>query len=349
MPSFCIPFSVKINASVALKITKHASDSFPNVEYGPIYGIDETPEVINVTHSFLFPIYHNNNNNNNNNNNIDETAFNLRGSNTKFQNEYMKKLASTSIGVKLLGWFMCATGGKFLTQSVIDAMLHYQQQQFKENRDKTPIVFLVHDPSLALERVLSLRCFKLSDNFLKVAESDEKFITKNLTKNELNYDNILTEIPVQIQNSHLINLKIQEIPQIKEDFSCLELSQSTSNSTCQNIENLFDSIDHFNHNVGNFHYYQRSLTRELAKIAQWKQKTKIENANKLKSNPNLSESELTSLDENEWSKHFKLPNPPSRYENLIVSGSISKTCNTLEVSGATELIKTFTTEKGLDI
>lgn len=250
------------------------------------------------------------------------------------------------MGVKFLGWYLSSSGAKDLTQLVIDSMVQQQISKL-QNNDSTNVLLLVHDPSKTQNGALSLRCFKLNPDFLNIYKDHKKFYTKNLAANEVNFKNILIEIPLTLNNSHLSKLQILALPK-PENYNTLKLSNSSSNIT-STIENVFDAIDDFNYDQNNFNYYQRSLAREYTKINTWKQKRKLENLNKLKQDPNTPESELLSIDEAEWSKQFKLPQEPSRYENMVISGLLNNYCNDLEVDGAAELIKSFAVSKGLDI
>ncbi|ODV96966.1 hypothetical protein PACTADRAFT_48752 [Pachysolen tannophilus NRRL Y-2460] len=342
--------NIELEASVALKIVKNSSDHYPHSVSGPLFGIDleedsNTKKVV-ISHVFSFP---NNNSNSNDHHHQEGYSFKLK-SNLRFQNEVLDAFKETGLGVKFVGLYLSSIGGRYLTQQVVDSMM--QQQALKnENDDNSKVLLLVHDPSKTKNGVLSLRIFKLSEVFVKTCRNGKKFQTTNLIENGLTFKNVLEELPLTIHNSHLVNLKIlssSDESKGEENFESLKLS-STIPTVETTIESLFDSIDDFNYDQNNFNYYQRSLSRELAKINQWKQKRKLENLNKLKQNPNTPESELLSLDESEWSKHFKLPSEPSRYENLIISGLLNNFCNELEVSSANELIKSFSVAKGLDI
>ncbi|CDK27383.1 unnamed protein product [Kuraishia capsulata CBS 1993] len=318
--------SVEINSSVVLKLVRVSEDAFPHSISGPVYGFENS-----VSHVYAFPGNHS------------EDAT-VRPNNVKFQSEVLDLLKQAHIGATAKGWFISAVGGKFLSQSLLESMLS-QRAAKQESGDDSPVLLLVHDPSKQQQGILSLGAFTLSENFLNVATSKEKYTTKNLNANDLSYKNILQEIPIKVHNPHLINLTIQELT-IEDDHNILNLSNSAT-AAYTTIDQLFETVDNFNYNQGNFHYYQRSLSRELPKISQWKQKAKLENLNKLKANPELTEKDLVSLDD--WSKHIKLPTEPSRFENLVLSGLLNNYCNDLESSGVSELLKTFSTQKGLDI
>ncbi|ODV82586.1 hypothetical protein CANARDRAFT_30736 [[Candida] arabinofermentans NRRL YB-2248] len=332
--------SIEINASVALKLANIGAESYPNIESGPIYGFNESESSINIAHIFQFPAQYSSSSSNN------DDIFNMKSSNIKYQADILKRLQDTEAGVKLLGWFLSSVGGKTISQSIIEAIINLQQLNLKENRDTTPVLFLVYDPSKSFDGLLSLKALKLSEAFMKTWNSDEKFIAKNLIENRLSYRNIFDEVPMKIKNSHLINLTIQqEFSTAASEEKNLELTINNMRSVDMTTENLHEAIDNLNHNLGNLNYYQRNLSRELTKVNQWKLKTKQDNEEKLKADPNAKLDET----EQDWNKHFKLPTQPSKYESLVVSSLINNYCNNLEISGAVELVKTTGAQKSLGL
>ena len=80
---------------------------------------------------------------------------------------------------------------------------------------------------------------------------------------------------------------------------------------------MLDSIENHQTEQNNAQYYQRSLAREQAKIQGWQTKRKAENLSR-------EQQKQTPLDENEWTKLFKLPQEPSRLEALLVGRQIEQ-------------------------
>ncbi|KAG7750822.1 hypothetical protein KL911_004701 [Ogataea haglerorum] len=324
--------NVEISASVALKISKVGEDTYPATEAGSLFGLDVVSEpseekrhtTIKVSHAFQFPPSYTN-----------DEIFSLRASNVKYQNDLLAKLKDTKVGVKHLGWFLTTNGGRFVGQSLIEAIINQQNENLTENRDSTPVVVLVFDTLKSMDGLLSLRAFKLSESFVRAWKSDERFVSKNLYENRLTYRNIFEEVPLKIKNNHLSNLKLQELsPEFEED-SCLELTGATLASMNLTVDNLAEAVDNFNHTLGNLNYYQRNLSRELVKINQWKQQIRQQNEEKIKTDPNAKLTET----ENDWHRHFRLPVQPSKYDNLVTSGLINSYCNSLETDCSIEQVK----------
>jgi len=80
---------------------------------------------------------------------------------------------------------------------------------------------------------------------------------------------------------------------------------------------LLDSIENHHTELNNYQFYQRSLAREQAKITQWQQKRKAENAQR-------AITKQAPLPEDEWQRLFKLPQEPSRLETLLNSRQVEQ-------------------------
>jgi translation initiation factor 3 subunit H len=162
-----------------------------------------------------------------------------------------------------------------------------------------------------------------------------------LQKSGLKYQDIFVELPIHIHNSHLLTSFLHQIPSpppsepLEFPASLAALNQgpiARSSVLSPNFDNLSLSIDPFlekncdllldaieTHHTenNNFQYYQRSLAREQAKIANWQTKRKAENLSRatLKQPP---------LPEDEWQRLFKLPQEPSRLESMLNSRQVEQ-------------------------
>lgn len=328
------PFSVEINASVALKLAQIGQKHYPGTSSGPLYGFDDQEErILNISHIINFPNQHTSG----------DDVFNTKSSNAKFQADFQTKLNDSKIGVKLLGWFMTATKGKQNRQTVVESMLRLQKKMIEEEKSTLPVIFVIYDPSKSTDSLLSLQVLKLSDAFVKTWNSEARFAARNLIDNRLTYRNIFEEVPSKIRNSNLTDLKIQELDVNSEYGNELELTSNYLKITTQTSEQLIDAIDNFNHNLGNFNYFQRSLSRELTKINQWKLRAKQEHLDHLKTDPTAEEPEL------DWKEHYKLPQVPSKYEHVVSGGLLSSLCNNVSTTGSVEHAKTTGIQKSLDL
>jgi translation initiation factor 3 subunit H len=114
--------------------------------------------------------------------------------------------------------------------------------------------------------------------------------------------------------------EIENNPIIKNDTlapSFESLSISIDPFLSQTCDNLLDAIETHHVEANNFSYYSRALAREQAKIQQWQQKRKAENAAR-------ALSKQPPLPEDEWQKLFKLPTEPSRLESMLNSRQVEQ-------------------------
>lgn len=164
----------------------------------------------------------------------------------------------------------------------------------------------------------------------------------SIQKSNLRFQDILTELPLTVHNSHLLTSFLHQLPTRPSTKTTLEFPASlaalhhdpqvSTNPLAPNLDSLDLSIDPFlekssdlllqsieDHHteLNNAQYYQRSLAREQTKITAWQQKRKAENAARTASKQPL-------LPEDEWKTLFKLPTEPSRLEALLVGRQVEQ-------------------------
>lgn len=325
---------MEINASVALKLAEIGQKHYPGTSAGPLFGYaDPESHVIGISHVISFPTQHTSG----------DDVFNTKASNQRFQNEYLTKLKDSNINVTLVGWYLTATEGKENRQTLIESMLRYQEKRRKEEQDESPSIVVVYDPAKSADTLLSIHVLRLNESFVKTWNSESRFVARNLIDNRISYKNVFVEMDASIKNSSLTNLKIQELDPSSKYGEDLELTSNFLQTTNQNVDQLIEAVDNFNRNLGNFNYFQRNLSRELTKINQYRLRAKQENMDKLKANPDAK------VTEPDWQSKFKLPQVPSKYENLVLGGSINRYCRNLEMNGSVEHAKTAGIQKSLDL
>ncbi|KIW31730.1 eukaryotic translation initiation factor 3 subunit H, variant [Cladophialophora immunda] len=329
--------AVQLEALVVMKVIKHCASRFPTVATGSLVGMDNNSGTLEVTNTFPFPVV-----------DLPPEAqfdnqpqhFNAAASaprakaNTAYQAEMIRMLREVNVDANNVGWYTSANLGNFVNANFIENQYHYQ----KELNEKT--VALVHDVSRSSQGILSIRAFRLSPQFM-TAYKENKFTTDNLLKSGLKYSDILVEVPVSVHNSHLVTTFLHQVPRmlasgvmkppssvdeiennpiVKNDTlapSFESLSISIDPYLSQTCDNLLDSIETHHVEANNFSYYSRALAREQAKIQQWQQKRKAENAAR-------ALSKQPPLPEDEWQKLFKLPTEPSRLESMLNSRQVEQ-------------------------
>ena len=340
-----------VDSSVVLRIVKHVYDQYPGQASGLLVGLEQDQvsdedndcQSVHVSNSFPFPV-----------SSTDNELSGIRSkANIKYQNDMLDHFKEVNIDPNPVGWYVSAHMGRFFTSNVIENMYHYQSI-------KPESVVLVHDISKSLSSGFSLKAYRLSENYLVVRNETSsassssqstitsttpnpgKFTTEYLVKNDLSYHNLFQELPVKILNSHLITLYLHTINKLTSVNSTFdELNLSVNPYLEKNIEGLFDSIDEFHYDQSNYNYYQRSLNREKVKMQQWQQKRKAENSIREKNGKPL-------LPTDDWKSLFKLPEEPSRLDNLLISAQIDQYCNQVEQFGSTVGPKLFAVQKSLE-
>ncbi|KAI6083349.1 eukaryotic translation initiation factor 3 subunit 3 [Hypoxylon rubiginosum] len=320
------PFkTVQVEALVVMKIVRHCSNSFPTTATGSIVGMDRDG-VLEVTNTFPFPTVdvasvegsHQN----------DASALAAAAPRAKanivYQNEMIRHLKEVNVDANNVGWYTSATMGNFVNSSFIENQYHYQREN-----DRT--IALVHDVSRSSQGALSLRAFKLTQNFM-TSFKEGKFTTESLQKSKLTFKDILVEFPINIHNSHLLTSFLHQLPvaatteevtmptslaDLERNPVKMPLHMSTDilelsidpflEKTC---DLLLDSIESHYTELNNHQYYQRQLAREQTKITAWQTKRKAENAGRVAA-------KQTPLPEDEWQRIFKLPQEPSRLEGML--------------------------------
>lgn len=306
-----------------LKIVKHVYEHYPVQVCGQLLGFEELEDTneLNISYSFPFPSIANDTEGN--------ASVRSKGM-IKYQNDMIEHLKDVNVDANPAGWYVSGNMGRFFNQAVIENMLSYQNTNPES-------VMLVHDVSKSAQSGFSLKAYRLSPAYLAVRK-EGKFTTDKLTKNELSYHTIFEELPVKVSNSHLVTLYLQSIEH-KPDYDHLNISIDSYLE--KNIEGIFDSVDDFHYDQGNYNYYQRQMSREKLKIQQWQQKRKAENNSR-------QQQGKQPLSTEEWKSLFKLPDEPSRVENLLISGQIDQYCNQIEEFGSSITPKLFAAQKNLE-
>lgn len=310
---------IVVDSSVVMRIIRHCAEHHPAQASGQLLGFEEN-ETLSINYCFAFP----NSANDNEGSGLRSKAI------LKYQADMISHLKEVNVDANSVGWYTSGNLGHFYRQNVIDNLLAYQVQN-------PEAVVLVYDVSRHVHSGLSLHAYRLSPAYLTVRKQG-KFITEQLTKHELSFHNIFQEIPIEIKNSHLVTLYLHTI-QPQREYNQLDISIDSYLE--KNIESMFDSIDDFHYDQGNYNYYQRQLAREKTKVQQWQLKRKSDNfTRQANGEPPLS------LDD--WKNLFRLPEEPSRLDNLLISGQISQYCSQMEEFGYTVTPKLFAVQKVLE-
>ncbi|KAF8468858.1 hypothetical protein BDZ91DRAFT_679082 [Kalaharituber pfeilii] len=346
--------SVRVDALVALKIIKHASGAFPSIVTGQLLGL-EVDGCLQITHSFPFPAVEPTATNDLYDSSASSAAILAPRSkaNAWYQAEMMKCLREINVDSNVVGWYQSTNLGNFITKELVENQFYYQSSTQLNERTVT----LVYDAARSTQGALSLRAFRLTPQ-LMAAMKEGKFTTESLVKIGLTYKDLLQELPLSIQNSHLVTSLLHQLssppeplppfassvrqnplpPPLFPNFDSLDLSIDPFLE--KNCDLLLDSIETHYTELNNAQYHQRQLAREQAKITAWQQKRKAENLAR-------AAAKQPPLPEDEWQKLFKLPQEPSRLEALLNSRQIEHYAKQVDGFTAAVTAKMFAVNGGL--
>ncbi|EMD01076.1 hypothetical protein BAUCODRAFT_194835 [Baudoinia panamericana UAMH 10762] len=356
---------VQLSALVVMRIIKHSTSTFPIPTTGCLVGMDVGAQ-LQVTNSFPYPAttgpnesqpnpadpyYH-----------ADQTAVSLAAPRAKqsvaYQNEMIKYLREVNVDAQSVGWYVSCGMGNFVTSAFVENQAFFQRAEGERT------VALVFDVGRSGQGNLSMKAYRLSPAFM-AAYKESKFTAENIQKSNLRYQDILQELPLTIHNSHLLTSFLHQLPTSPTEnttpdlpISMLDLQSNpkisstalSPNPTTLDLsidpylesttDHMLDAIEAHQTEQNNFQYHQRSLAREQAKITQWQQKRKSENVLRAQQKQPL-------LDENEWTKLFKLPAEPNRLEALLVGRQVEQYARMVDGFSAGTVGKLFGVRGGL--
>lgn len=155
-----------------MKISKHCSATFPTMATGSLVGMDNDT-VLEITNSFNFPtidIANVDSHQSERDASAQAAAAPRSKANIAYQAEMIKHLREVNVDANNVGWYSSATMGNFINLNFIENQHHYQ-------RENPKAIALVHDVSRSSQGALSLRAFRLSNNFM-AAFKEGKFTTE---------------------------------------------------------------------------------------------------------------------------------------------------------------------------
>lgn len=293
---------VILEAGTIFQITRHSHDSYPDTACGVLLGSELGPEI-----SETFPLLPQA---------MDGNGASFRDKEvTAYERLMVSSLKSVGADSVVKGYYLSTTKSGLFEAPLLDNLYQIQQA----NRD---VVFLQHDVALSrASGTLELRAYQLSPAFLEVRHQGKHgaFNTEIMIEAGLTYESCFVEIPVVIHNSHLVDLAALSLPAPKKQ----ELTVPTQSLLETESSDIMDVIDDFNYDQNSFSHYQRQLAREKQKVVAWQQRRAAENRARDAVDKPL-------LPTDEWKTMFKLPDEPSRAENLLTSGRLQSDCERME-------------------
>jgi len=309
---------VQIDGLVLMKLIKHcheAERSGSAFVQGALLGlVSELDTKLEVTHCFPFT-----------------TVGEDLQDDGDFQLTMMRRLRQMNIDHQQVGWYQASQFANFLSPTLLESQFSYQTS-IEES------ICLVFDTSKTAQGFVSLKAFRLTNEALKLVKEGD--YTPDTVKDlNISFENLLTEVPVVIKNSHLMNallLELQEqIPLDQGGAQFMDLG--TSETLEAQLRVMMDALDELNSESLKFNKHQQLVLKQIQEKNKYIQRRTQENKQRIDRN----EDPLPMEDLN---KLFKSLPPPSRMNPLILSGTIQNTSEEVSEFCSQSMAKLFISE-----
>jgi len=281
---------------VALKIAKHCEEEGAgDFVQGVLLGL-VVENRLEITNCFPFPRHN------------DEEEFDE----VQYQMEIFRNLRHVNIDHLHVGWYQSTYFGSFINRPLVESQYNYQHS-IEES------IVLIYDPIKTTRGFLSLKAYRLTDAMMDFYKEGE-FTPESVNKLKLNFENMFTEIPVVIRNSHLVNVLMCELEQKateSEKYQFLDLA--TSSMLEKNLRQLIECVDDVAADTNKYLTFQKLYQRQQQSKQQHIHKRTQENsARAAKGEPPLPEEDLSKL--------FKPLQAPQRLDSMLIAGQIDNYC-----------------------
>merc|ERR1712227_606068 len=218
---------VQIDGLVIMKLIKHcheleASTSGSGVAQGALLGL-VTDIKLEITHCFPFP------------SGTDESV-----DDEDFQLTMMRRLRQVNVDHQHVGWYQSSQFGNFLSPQLLESQFSYQT-----SIDES--VCLIFDTAKTAQGFLSLKAYRMTRDAVKMFK-DNDFSPDSIKDLHISFETMLTQVPIVIKNSHLMNallLEIQDqLPRSAGGNQYLDLGTATTLET--QLRSMMDSVDELN-------------------------------------------------------------------------------------------------------
>jgi len=309
---------VQIDGLVLMKLIKHcheAERSGSAFVQGALLGlVSDSDTKLEVTHCFPFT-----------------TVGEDLQDDGDFQLTMMRRLRQMNIDHQQVGWYQASQFANFLSPTLLESQFSYQT-----SIDES--ICLVFDTSKTAQGFVSLKAFRLTNDALKLVK-DGDYTPDTVKDLNISYENLLTEVPVVIKNSHLMNAVLLELEeQIPLDVGGAQfMDLGTSETLEAQLRVMMDALDELNSESLKFNKHQQLVLKQIQEKNKYIQKRTQENKQRIDRNEDPIPME-------DLNKMFKSLPPPSRMNPLILSGTIQNTSEEVSEFCSQSMAKLFISE-----
>jgi len=248
-----------------MKIIKHCRGNLPELVTGQLLGLDFS-DTLEVTGCFALL-----------GKNFDGAEEQASGTtlSAEYHLEMMRCLREQNVDQNVVGWYQSAFLGSFFSEQLLDTQVNYQM------KIKNSVV-IIYDPFRTHNGALSLKAYRLADEFVELYQQKSTSLDALLAKHRLKWTDIFIEIPISIRNSPIVNCCLFELeqsssktdfdrstgvtlPSINETMSAQQpypsqidvLDLNPSSFLEKNLECLIDSIEELGGEQNRLWHFQR--------------------------------------------------------------------------------------------
>jgi len=299
---------VQIDGLAVLKITKHCDENLPTMVAGSLLGLDVNG-VLEVTYAYPFPAPARSGDPDHGGE-AASAAAEMDGG--EYQIEMMRMLRDVNIDNNCVGWYQSMFLGTMCTNEVVDSQYSYQSsEELSDN-----CVVIMYDPVRSKHGHLSLKAYRLSDDYLSLRRSrSNEFIKPS---------EILEELPLKIKNSGHVSaflrcLEDSHKNELDCDFDPLSMTGGETQME-KHLDLLSNWMDELMDEQRRFQQYSKIAAKPRQDYVRWINKRVAENK------------ERREAGEQEYSLSFDhsgmkpMPEAPPRTEPLLMIGQLDRYC-----------------------
>ena len=294
---------VHIDGIAALKIMKHCNESLPTMVAGSLLGID-MDGILEVTYCYPFPAPRIQSE--------EDHEVMEEVDSTEYQIEMMKMLRDVNMDNNCVGWYQSTFMGTIHTNDVVGYQYTYQSSEDLSDNS----VLIVYDPVRTKKGNLSMKAFRLSEEFMQLRRDKVNSFIKPGA--------ILEEIPLRIKNSGFVSgyLRcLQDSHKAELDCDFEPLSMSAGETYLERHMELMSSwVDDLVQEQQKLQQYTKVLAKPRMEHIRWLTKRLQENEYRRESGEELLPVNLES------SGLRPLPEAPPRTEPLLMIGQLDRYC-----------------------
>ena len=294
---------VHVDGIAALKIMKHCNENLPTMVAGSLLGID-MDGILEVTYCYPFPAPRVQSEEDND---VMEEV-----DSTEYQIEMMKMLRDVNMDNNCVGWYQSTFMGTIHTNDVVGYQYTYQSSEDLSDNS----VLIVYDPVRTKKGCLSMKAFRLSEEFMQLRRDKVNSFIKPGA--------ILEEIPLRIKNSGLVSGYLRCLQHShRADLDCdFEPLSMTAGDTYleRHMELMSSWVDDLVQEQQKLQQYTKILAKPRMEHIRWLSKRLQENDYRRESGEELLPVSLES------SGLRPLPDAPPRTEPLLMIGQLDRYC-----------------------